>query len=234
MYDQEFAFIYDIYGWDTFSITMGNAILEFLESKNVKIKMHLDLACGVGTLCHLFSKEGIPTKGIDISGDMIEKAKKNDPKIPFEVHDMINYQTKEKYDLITCTCDAINHILEKQDIETLFKNIDTYLEKGGYFIFDAIDELNLSSNKKWKSQRSKDVYVEYDLKKEGEILKNHLEVYENNKCIAKETIKEKIYSKEFIKKLASKIGWQLIQCEKQITNESYNTNTKLFYILYKK
>ncbi len=233
MYDKEFSEIYNHYGWDTFSITMGNAILEFLKKTNVKIIKHLDLACGVGTLCHLLWEQGIPTKGIDISKSMIQLAKEKYPKIPFEIADIITYQSKEKYNLITCTCDAINHILKKQDLETLFKNIDTYLEKEGYFIFDVIDEQKLLLNQKWKSDRGNNIYVEYLITKENELLKNYLEVYENNIRIANATIKERIYSKEEILKFANKIGWKILKCEPKIGTEMLSSNTKLFYILQK-
>ena len=218
MYDKEFSEIYNHYGWDTFSITMGNAILKFLKKANVKIIKHLDLACGVGTLCHLLWEQGIPTKGIDISKSMIQLAKEKYPKIPFEIADIITYQSKEKYNLITCTCDAINHILKKQDLETLFKNI--YEQK-------------LLLNQKWKSDRGNNIYVEYLITKENELLKNYLEVYENNIRIANETIKERIYSKEEILKFANKIGWKILKCEPKIGTEMLSSNTKLFYILQK-
>lgn len=233
MYDKEFSEIYNHYGWDTFSITMGNAILEFLKKTNVKIIKHLDLACGVGTLCHLFWEQGIPTKGIDISKNMIQLAKEKCSEISFEIADIITYQSKEKYGLITCTCDAINHILEEQDLETLFQNIDTYLEKEGFLIFDTINEQKLLLNQQWKSNRGNNIYVEYLITKENELLKNHLEVYENGTLIAKETITERIYSKEEILKLANKIGWKILKCEPQIGTEMYSSNTKLFYILQK-
>lgn len=54
MYSKEFCGIYNEYGWDYFSLTMGDAILKYLNKNNIKIKQHLDLGCGVGTLCDYF------------------------------------------------------------------------------------------------------------------------------------------------------------------------------------
>lgn len=71
MYSKEFCYIYNEYGWDYFSLTFGKAILKYFEINNKKINNHLDLGCGVGTLCDYFYNENIKTTGIDISTDMI-------------------------------------------------------------------------------------------------------------------------------------------------------------------
>lgn len=54
MYDKKFSKIYEEYGWDYFSITMGEAILNYFKNNNIKINTNLDLCCGTGTLCNFF------------------------------------------------------------------------------------------------------------------------------------------------------------------------------------
>lgn len=76
MYSKEFCNIYNEYGWDYFSITMGDAILKYFQNNKKIIKNHLDLGCGVGTLCNFLYNKGIKTTGVDISKDMIELCKK--------------------------------------------------------------------------------------------------------------------------------------------------------------
>lgn len=55
MYSRDFCNIYNQYGWDYFSLTMGNAILKYFKLSNKIIYNHLDLGCGCGTLCDFLS-----------------------------------------------------------------------------------------------------------------------------------------------------------------------------------
>lgn len=59
MYDKKFSKIYEDYGWDYFSITMGEAILNYFKNNNIQISTNIDLCCGTGTLCDFFYKRNI-------------------------------------------------------------------------------------------------------------------------------------------------------------------------------
>ena len=143
MYSKEFCYVYNEYGWDYFSITMGDAIMKYFNHNKINIKTHLDLACGTGTLCNFFYNNNIKTSGIDISKDMIKIARGKNKNIDFQIKDMITYKSNSKYDLITITCDAVNHILNEEDFNQMFKNIYDMLNYNGYLIFDIYDEDNL-------------------------------------------------------------------------------------------
>lgn len=234
MYDKEFASLYDKYGWNDFSIHMGDAILEFLENENIKIKNHLDLACGIGALCYLFYKHNIPTKGVDISKSMLSLARKKYPEITFEEHDITKYQTTESYTLVTCTCDAVNHILKEEDLEKLFQNAYSFIEENGYFIFDIINEKEVLLNKSFRSKRSEEIYVEYYLTtKEKNKINNNIKIFQNGKQISEENLIEVLYSQEQITKIAEKIGFRVIKISNHIMAEQYRTNNKIFFILKK-
>ena len=71
---------------------------------------------------------------------MIAIARERNPKIHYDVADMITYQPDQKFDLVTCTGDALNHIMELSDIDRIFANVYNDLEDGGYFIFDILNE----------------------------------------------------------------------------------------------
>ena len=53
---------------------------------------------------------------------------------------MIEYVSKDKYDLITLTCDVVNHILEENELELIFKNIFNMLNDDGFLICDILDK----------------------------------------------------------------------------------------------
>lgn len=161
MYSKEVCNIYNEYGWDYFSLTMGDAILKYFQNNNKTIKSHLDLGCGTGTLCNFLYNNGIKTTGIDISNDMIELCKRKNSNINFIVSDMTKFISKEKYDLITLTCDVVNHILEENKLEILLKNIYNMLNEDGYLVFDIYDKKSLILNNDIISNRDDGIKVHY-------------------------------------------------------------------------
>jgi 2-polyprenyl-3-methyl-5-hydroxy-6-metoxy-1,4-benzoquinol methylase len=101
----------------------------------VKNKKILDLGCGTGTLLKYYSKKNT-TFGIDASPKMIEKAKTKDQKSNYKIGDIRTYQNKNKFNIITCTYDTINHLPTLNDWDLLFKNVDLHLNSDGIFFFD--------------------------------------------------------------------------------------------------
>ncbi|MCQ2749945.1 MAG: class I SAM-dependent methyltransferase [Clostridia bacterium] len=78
-----------------------------------------DLGCGTGELIKLLADvhDEASYVGIDISGDMINVAKKKCKKIEECVlvsGDIRNFKLEKRANLITCMYDTINHILKKE------------------------------------------------------------------------------------------------------------------------
>ncbi len=88
--------------------------LRFLIPSNSSI---LEIGCGTGdTLASLNPKRGL---GIDISPKMIEIAKKKFPHLRFEVGDLENLQTDEKFDYVFLI-ETIGHV---DDIQLAFREL---------------------------------------------------------------------------------------------------------------
>ena len=51
---------------------------------------------------------------------------------------MVTYESDRQFDLVTSTCDAMNHILEPADLQQVMQNVYSYLAPGGYFLFDLL------------------------------------------------------------------------------------------------
>lgn len=233
MYSKEFCNIYNEYGWDYFSLTLGDAILKYFEANNKKIKSHLDLGCGVGTLCDFFHNNKINTTGIDISNDMIELCKKKNSNIKFIVSDMTKYTTKEKYDLITITCDAVNHILEEEKLKSLFKNIQQMLNEDGYLIFDVYNKNQLPLNKTIISERDEDIKVYYYVTEKDSLINTNVKIKQNENLVYECNILEKLYDIAFLKELLNKYHFQIIKADDKILNEKQRIQDKI-YIICKK
>ena len=136
MYSDAFCKVYNEFGWNYFPEAFGEQLLAWLELNHVVVKTSLDLGCGTGVLCEILHAKGVKSNGMDFSEGMIEIAKKRNPDIFYEVADMIKYRPEKKFDLVTCTGDALNHIMDLKDVDQIFQNIHGYLNEGGYFIFD--------------------------------------------------------------------------------------------------
>lgn len=94
----------------------------------------LDIGCGAGIPVdkYLLGK-GFRVKGIDISKQQIELAKKNLPDGDFGVKDMSELQDGEYQVDAVVSFYAIFHIPREKHLE-LFKKIRTFLKPGGYIL----------------------------------------------------------------------------------------------------
>lgn len=207
MYQEKFVEVYDNYGWDLFSINVGNLILDYAKENNVQINNHLDIACGVGTLCNYLNKAGIDSKGSDISLAMIERARGKYPDIPFNIDDMRTFRDENKYDLITCTCDAINHLESMEDINKTLVNVYNHLNKEGMFVFDINNVDVLLANPCLERKRDNGVEVDYYVKKEDNFTETRIVVKENEQVIDEECLKEIIIEKDEMIEMLENIGF---------------------------
>lgn len=233
MYSKEFCNIYNKYGWDYFSITMGDAILKYFQINNKIIKSHLDLGCGVGALCNFLYNKRIKTTGIDISNDMIELCKRKNNNINFFVSDMTKYISKEKYDLITLTCDVVNHILEEDELETLFSNVYNMLNEDGYLIFDIYDKKQLTLNNNIISIRDEGIKVYYYITENDQLINTNIKALQNDELIYEYDVLEKLYDLNFIENLLNKYSFKLIKSEDRILNETQRFEDKIYVICKK-
>ena len=212
---------------------MGGAILKYFELNNKIINNHLDLGCVCGTLCDYFYHNNIGTKGVDISKYMIEIAKSKNCNIDFEIGNMTNYKSNSTYDLITITCDAINHILNEDSFDYMFKNIYNMLNNDGFFIFDIINKDKLEFNKPIISNRDNNIKVEYYFTEKNDIINTNVKVLKNDKLVFEDDEKEKIYSNKFIEKMLIKNNFNIIKIYDKILNEKQRFKDKIYFICKK-
>lgn len=234
MYDKIFSKIYDEYGWDYFSLTMGKSILDYFKVNNIIIKNNLDLCCGTGVLCDYFYKNNIKTKGIDISKYMLQIAKNKNNNIEFKNDNVLFYKDNEKYDLVTMTCDAINHLIEDGDLECLIKNVNKLLNENGYFIFDIYDKDKINFNKEIVSNRDNGIKVYYYITAKDSLINTNVVIKENDNFIYETNVIEKIYDLDYINNILEKNGFILMQAKDKILNEEQRFKDKLYFICKKK
>ena len=140
MYSDIFCKVYNEFGWNYYPEAFGEQLIQWMKVQGFQPKTSMDLACGTGVLCEILKDHGIQSSGMDFSSGMIGIARSRDPQIPYEVADMTTFCPDKQFDLVTCTGDAVNHIAALSDVESIFRNVYTYLAPGGYFVFDLRNE----------------------------------------------------------------------------------------------
>jgi SAM-dependent methyltransferase len=180
----------------------------------------LDCACGTGKLIAELVKNGISksnASGFDVSKEMIAIAQKNNPAVKFHVCDFKNFfhdkDSSRNYSIITCTFDAINYILKKEDLKKFFINVNGKLKNGGVFIFDFN-----TIYKKVKKEVVKSGSIKYSSKIENGFWHLNIEIRENDETY-EENHKERLYSFCEIKKLLANVGFEKVKMYKNFNDE---------------
>jgi len=132
--------IYDLGGWGKFAVQYVGLINQLLDERGIKQARILDLACGTGILAVELAGYGHFVHGIDISPQMIEIAKSKSiglPNVSFEVQDMTQFYVGDTFDLVTCTFDSINYLLDTNSLKLMFCCIASVLRESALFVFDS-------------------------------------------------------------------------------------------------
>lgn len=212
MYSDAFCKVYNEFGWNYFPEAFGEQLLQWMRENSLQPHRCLDLACGTGVLCRVLSDAGLSARGMDFSEGMIAIARENNPHIPFDVADMILYHPEETFDLVTCTGDALNHILDITSVEKIFQNISGYLKEGGWFVFDLLNEQEISTDEPFDLDFSDAVKARFQMVRENGGVCLQTTVYENGVRTVREEIRETVHDVDAICALLERSGLQVITC----------------------
>ena len=233
MYSDVFCKVYNEFGWNYYPEIFGEQLLKWLERNGLQPKTAMDLACGTGILCGILDEAGIRASGMDFSSGMIEIAKQNTPHLSYDVADMITYRPDKQFDLVTCTGDAVNHISDLENVEKIFQNVYAYLAPGGYFVFDLLNENEVSDSEPFDMDFTDAIRVWFQMTRPGEKKVNlKIKVYENGKEAFEENIRETIHDPDVICGLLRSSGFAEITCTDRLLPEN-NPGTTFFMIARK-
>ena len=234
MYSDVFCKVYNEFGWNYYPEAFGEQLLQWLQQNAIRPEAALDLACGTGILCEIMQNAGIRTWGMDFSAGMIAIAEKGNPDIHYDVADMITYCPAARFDLVTCTGDAINHIPDLADVERIFRNVYTYTNPGGYFLFDILNEHEVSTSEPFEMDFSDEIRVWFQMTRPGSGQVNlKIRVYEKGQLQFEENIRETVHDPVVICDLLRKSGFEVLQCAHHLLENS-PPGTTWFVIARKK
>ena len=233
MYSDVFCKVYNEFGWNYYPEAFGEQLLQWIERQGITVRTALDLACGTGVLCRILKKAGIESRGMDFSSGMIDIARQESPEIPYDVADMILYRPDAQFDLVTCTGDALNHIPDLSDVEKIFANIHAYLAPGGYFVFDLLDEREISTEEPFDLDFDEHISARFQITRPEE-KKVHLQtqVFEDGIHSFTEDIFETVHQLEAVCALLRRQGLQIERCAHRLLEDG--TDVATWYIVARK
>lgn len=233
MYSDVFCKVYNEFGWNYYPEIFGQQLLTWLQRRNLHPKSSMDLGCGTGILCEILHKYGICAAGMDFSSGMIDIAKKSNPLIPYEVADMITFCPDKVFDLVTCTGDALNHIPKLSDIKQIFQNVYRYTASGGYFVFDILNENEVSTSEPFEMDFSETTRVWFQMTRPQTHQVNlKVRVFENGQLQFEENIRETIHDPAVICDYLQQSGFIVESCADRLLQDS-NHGTTWFVVARK-
>ena len=221
MYSNVFCKVYNEFGWNYYPEVFGEQLLVWLKRKNFSPKNSMDLACGTGVLCRILKQEGIDAAGMDFSSGMIDIARQDSPDIPYDVADMITYRPETRFDLVTCTGDALNHIPDLADVGRIFENVYAYTASGGYFVFDILNEKEVSTGEPFEMDFTESVRVWFQMTRPAEKKVNlKVRVFEEGKLQFEENIRETVHDPAAVCDLLRQAGFLVEKCADRLLDDS--------------
>ena len=224
MYSDVFCKVYNEFGWNYYPEIFAEQLLLWLKRQNLNPRTCMDLACGTGILCRILHEKGMEAAGMDFSSGMIDIARRENPALHFDVADMITYRPQQQFDLVTCTGDALNHIGKLCDVEKIFQNIHAYLAPDGFFVFDILNENEISTSEPFEMDFTDTVRVWFQMTKPAQDQVNlKVRVFENGVLNFEENIRETVHDVTEICDLLRKNGFEIVRCADGLLEEHHGT-----------
>lgn len=137
---EKFAQVYDLFmdnidyeGWAEY-------VTDRLREYEITDGLVLELGCGTGTMTGLLAGKGYDMIGVDNSEEMLaeamEKRVESGQDILYLLQDMQGFELYGTVRGIVSVCDSVNYIVEKQELEEVFRLVNNYLDPDGIFVFD--------------------------------------------------------------------------------------------------
>ena len=96
----------------------------------------LELACGTGSILARLTTDAALI-GLDRSPRMLEVCAAKVPGARLVEGDMRHFDLGQRFDVVVCVFDSVNHLLDPSEWVSLFDGVHRHLTEGGLFVFDV-------------------------------------------------------------------------------------------------
>lgn len=238
-----FARVYDMFmdnvPYEEWSVYVIGLLKEF----GVTDGLVLELGCGTGSMTELLAEAGYDMIGVDQSEEMLEIAleKRVDSglDILYLQQDMREFELYGTVRAIVSICDSMNYLMNEDDLLTVFRLVNNYLDPKGIFIFDLntvykyeelLGDATIAENREessfiWENTYYAEDHVnEYDLTLFIREEDGRYQKYE-------ETHYQKAYELENIKRLIEKAGMEYVAAYDAFTKEAPKRDSERVYVI---
>lgn len=240
-----FARVYDLFMDNVPYEEWSKYIIGLLNEYGISEGLMLDLGCGTGKLTRLLAKAGFDMIGVDNAEEMLEIAREagyedeNVPDILYLLQDMREFELYGTVRAVVSICDSMNYILEEEDLLTVFKLVNNYLDPKGLFIFDLntiykyrelLGETTISENREegsfiWDNYFDEEEQInEYDLtlfiREEGDLYRKY-----------EETHYQRAYELETVKNVIEQAGMEFVAAYDAFTKEPVKADSERIYVI---
>lgn len=235
-----FAQVYDLFMDNVPYEEWSHYLISLLEEYGVSDGLVLDLGCGTGKMTRLLTKAGYDMIGVDNSGEMLQIAMEQGTEgILYLCQDMREFELYGTVAAVVSICDSVNYILEEEDLLSVFRLVNNYLDPGGVFIFDLntlykyrelLGETTICENREegsfiWENYFDEEEQInEYDLT---------LFIREESGLFRKyeETHYQRGYELETIKQLLDEAGMEFVEAYDAFTREQPKDDSERIYVI---
>ena len=140
---KEYARYYDLFYQGKDYSHEVDYLEEIFKKFQKDVRSILDLGCGTGLHTQELIKRGYEVTGLDLSEEMLARARERNPSATFTKGDMSNFVLNKKFDVIICMFSAMGYLTENHQIERFFRSIKNHLVKNGLLILDVWNGLGV-------------------------------------------------------------------------------------------
>jgi SAM-dependent methyltransferase len=111
-------------------------VQEFIDRYCPQAASLLELGCGTGSILARLTP-GPTLTGLDRSPEMLAIAAQKVPGAKLIEEDMASFSLDERFDVVICVFDSLNHLVEFDQWLSMFAAVHDHLHQGGLFCFDV-------------------------------------------------------------------------------------------------
>lgn len=237
-----FASVYDEFmdniPYDDWSVYIESLLKEY----GVNDGLVLDLGCGTGVITEILASHGYDMIGVDASSEMLMEAQEKKASSGLDIlylnQDMREFELYGTVAGAVSICDCMNYITEYEDLVTVFKLVNNYLDPKGVFIFDM--------NTEYKYQQIGDLTIAEDREDKSFIWENYyddenrINVYELSIFIKgdddrydkyKEQHFQKAYTLDEVKRAIDEAGMEFVASYDAFTKNAPSNESERIYVI---
>jgi predicted TPR repeat methyltransferase len=137
---RSFAGVYDMFMDNVDYDQWSRYLTGLLAEEGIRDGLVLELGCGTGSITQRLAEAGYDMIGVDLSADMLQIAQEKKEASGYDIlylqQDMTEFELYGTVRAVVCVCDSLNYLLEEEEVLSVFRLVNNYLDPGGLFLFD--------------------------------------------------------------------------------------------------